>query len=66
MAHDRPGGTAADDARTDRPAAHDPAVAPPPEPTSARRERLDDRTTTSPVREEHARAADADEEARRR
>ena len=74
MAHDRPGGTAADDARTDRPAAHDPAVAPPPEPTSARRERLDDRTTTSPVRgharaadaDEHARAADADEEARRR
>jgi hypothetical protein len=80
MAHDRPGGTAADDARTDRPAAHDPAVAPPPEPTSARRERLDDRTTTAPVREEHARAADeharaadeharaadADEEARRR
>ena len=76
MAHDRPGGTAADDARTDRPVAHDPAMAPPPEPTGARR--LDDRATTSPVRDEHALAADeharaadeharaADEEARRR
>ena len=54
------------------------AVAPPPEPTSARRERLDDRTGTSPLRDEHARAADeharaadeharaADDEARRR
>jgi hypothetical protein len=50
----------------------------PPEPASVRRERLDDRTGTTPVREEHARAADeharaadeharaADEEARRR
>jgi hypothetical protein len=50
----------------------------PPEPTSVRRERLDDRTGTTPVREEHARPADeharaadehartADEEARRR
>jgi TolA-binding protein len=78
MARDRTGATAIDDARTDRPAAHDPAVAPRPEPTSVRRERLDDRTTTSPVRDEHARAADeqaraadeharaADEEARRR
>lgn len=77
-AHDRTGATAIDDARTDRPVAHDPAMAPPPEPTSARRERLDDRTATSPVRDEHARAADehakaadeharaADEEARRR
>jgi hypothetical protein len=36
----------------------------PPEPTSVRRERLDDRTGTVPVREEHARAAE--EEARRR
>ena len=77
-AHDRTGATAIDDARTDRPLAHDPAMAPPPEPSSARRERLDDRTATSPVRDEHARAADeharaadeharaADEEARRR
>ena len=51
----------------------------PPEPISARRERLDDRTDTSPADDEHARAADeharaadeharaaADEEARRR
>jgi hypothetical protein len=50
----------------------------PPEPTSVRRERLDDRTGTTPVRDEHALAADeharaadeharaADEEARRR
>jgi hypothetical protein len=41
------------------------------EPTSVRRERLDDRTGTAPVRDEHAQAADeharaADEEARRR
>jgi F0F1-type ATP synthase membrane subunit b/b' len=69
MAHDRPGGTAVDDARTDRPVANDPAMAPPPEPTSARRERLDDRATTSPVPDEHALAADeharaADEHAR--
>ena len=54
------------------------ATAIPPEPASVRRERLDDRTGTTPVREEHARAADehalaadeharaADEEARRR
>jgi type II secretory pathway pseudopilin PulG len=77
-AHDRTGATAIDDARTDQPAGHDPAMAGPPEPTSARREHLDDRTQTSPVRDEHARAADehaqaadeharaADEEARRR
>ena len=78
-AHDRTGATAVDDqARANRPPVHDPAVAPPPEPTSARRERLDDRTDTSPLRDEHARAADeharaadeharaADEEARRR
>jgi TolA-binding protein len=51
----------------------------PPEPTSVRRERLDDRTGISPAHDEHARAADeharaaeeharaaADEEARRR
>ena len=51
----------------------------PPEPISARRDRLDDRTDTSPADDEHARAADeharaadeharaaADEEARRR
>jgi chromosome segregation ATPase len=77
-AHDRTGATAIDDARTNQPVAHDPAMAPPPEPTSARRERLDDRTQTSPARDEHARAADeharaadeharaADEEAHRR
>ena len=64
VALDRTGATATDDARTDRPAAHDPAMARPPEPSSARRERLDDRTQVSPVRDEHARAAD--EEARRR
>jgi len=59
-------------ALNDRPAAG------PPEPTSVRRERLDDRTDVSPTRDEHARAADeharaadeharaADEDARRR
>ena len=57
-AHDRTGATAVDDpAVTDRSQADDPAVAAPPEPTSARRERLDDRTET-PVRDEHARAAE--------
>jgi hypothetical protein len=58
---------------------HDRAEATvPPEPASVRRERLDDRTGTTPVREEHAHAADeharaadeharaAEEEARRR
>lgn len=64
-AHDRTGATAIDDqARANRSPVHDPAVAPPPEPASARRERLDDRTDTSPLRDEHARAAD--EETRRR
>jgi hypothetical protein len=58
-AQDRTGATALDDpARTDHPRAADPAVAPPPEPVSAYRERLDDRTGTSPVREEHAQAAE--------
>ena len=57
-AHEHTGATAVDDpAQTDRPQAADPAVAAPPEPTSARRERLDDRTET-PVRDEHARAAE--------
>jgi len=57
-AHEHTGATAVDDpAQTDRPQAADPAVAAPPEPTSARRERLDDRTGT-PVRDEHARAAE--------
>jgi cell division protein FtsB len=57
-AHDRTSTTAVDDpAQTDRSQAADPAVAAPPEPTSARRERLDDRTGT-PVRDEHARAAE--------
>jgi hypothetical protein len=79
VAHDRTGATAVDDqARTGDPRVDDPAVAAPPEPTSSRRERLDDRTATSPVRDEHAQAADeharaadeharaADEETRRR
>ena len=59
-AHDRTGATAVDDhPQADRPQAAEPAVVPPPEPISARRERLDDRTETSPpVRDEHARAAD--------
>jgi TolA-binding protein len=59
-AHDRTGATAVDDhPQADRPQAAEPAVVPPPEPISARRERLDDRTETNPpVREEHARAAD--------
>ncbi len=57
-AHDRTSTTAVDDpAQTDRSQAADPAVALPPEPTSARRERLDDRTET-PVRDEDARAAE--------
>jgi TolA-binding protein len=74
VAHDRTGATAVDD----QPRVDDPAVATSPEPTSARRERLDDHTATSPVRDEHAQAADeharaadeharaADDEARRR
>jgi hypothetical protein len=45
-------------------AADSRATASPPQPTSASRERLDDRTAAAPVRDEHARAAD--EEARRR
>jgi hypothetical protein len=68
-----PGGTPEDRAREAAPAASMP-----PEPTSVRRERMDDRTELSPARDEHARAADeharaaeeharaADEEARRR
>ena len=67
------GATAVDD----RDLAEGRGTAPPPEPTSVRRERLDDRTGASAVRDEHARAADehaqaadeharaADEEARR-
>jgi hypothetical protein len=78
MTRDRSGARAIDDTRGGPPAAHDPAVAPPPEPAGARRERLDDRTQASPVRDEHAHAADeharaadeharaAEEEARRR
>ena len=73
VAHDRTGATAVDD----QPRVDDPAATAP-EPTSARRERLDDQTATSPVRDEHAQAADeharaadeharaADDEARRR
>jgi TolA-binding protein len=67
----------ADSVRSDAAAQPEPAA--PPEPTSVRRERLDDRTGISPADDEHARAADeharaaeehaqaaADEEARRR
>ena len=67
LAHDPTGATAVDErARSDSHATT------PPEPTSVRRERLDDRTGISPAHDEHARAADeharaaADEEARRR
>jgi hypothetical protein len=42
---------------------NDRASTPPPQPTSVRRERLDDRTEVSPAQREHARAAD--EQARR-
>ena len=78
-AHDRTGATAVDDPQADQPRTADPAVTPPPEPTSVSRERLDDRTGANPpVRDEHARAADehaqaaeehaqaADDQARRR
>jgi len=73
-AGERTGATALDD----RALAEGRGTAPPPEPTSVRRERLDDRTGASAVRDEHARAAEehaeaadeharaADEEARRR
>jgi uncharacterized integral membrane protein len=62
----------------DRALAEGRGTVPPPEPTSVRRERLDDRTGASEVRDEHAAAAEehaeaadeharaADEEARRR
>jgi cell division protein ZapA (FtsZ GTPase activity inhibitor) len=72
-ATERAGATAVDRAMPE-----DRGTAPPPEPTSVRRERLDDRTGAPPAREhaqaadEHARAADEharaaeDEEARRR
>ena len=69
----------ADRVRADAVATHDRGdTTAPPVPTSVRRERLDDRTGTAPVRDEHARAAEeharsadehvraADEEARRR
>jgi TolA-binding protein len=61
----------------DRTPAEGRGTVPPPEPTSVRRERLDDRTGASALRDEHARAAEehaqaadeharaADEEARR-
>ena len=57
---ERTGATTVDD----RAQAEDRGTAPPPEPTSVRRERLDDRTGAPAARDEHARAAD--EEARRR
>jgi hypothetical protein len=62
----------------DRPRPEGRGTAPPPEPASVSRERLDDRTGAPPAHDEHARAADeharaadeharaADEEARRR
>jgi membrane protein implicated in regulation of membrane protease activity len=57
-AHDHTSTTVVDDpSQTDPSRAADPAVAPPPEPASVRRERLDDRTGTA-VGEEHARAAE--------
>ena len=71
---ERTGATALDD----RALAEGRGTAPPPEPTSVRRERLDDRTGASEVRDEHAAAAEehaaaadeharaADEEVRRR
>jgi chromosome segregation ATPase len=74
-ATDHAGATAIDD----RAMPEDRGTAAPPEPTSVRRERLDDRTGAPPARDEHARAADEhaqaaeeharaaeDEEARRR
>ena len=57
---ERTGATAVDD----RAQAEDRGTAPPPEPTSVRRERLDDRTGALAARDEHARADD--EEVRRR
>jgi hypothetical protein len=60
VGRERTGATAVDE----RPPAEGRGTAPPPEPTSVRRERLDDRTGASALRDEHARAAD--EEARRR
>jgi type II secretory pathway pseudopilin PulG len=73
-AAERTGATAIDG----RPLPEGRGTAPPPEPASVRRERLDDRTGAPPAQDEHARAADeharaadeharaADEEARRR
>jgi F0F1-type ATP synthase membrane subunit b/b' len=53
-AHDRTSTTVVDDVpEADRSRTDDPAVAPPPEPTSVRRERLDDRTGT-PVSDDQA------------
>lgn len=53
-AHDRTSTTVVDDPSVpDRSRTADPAVAPPPEPTSVRRERLDDRTGT-PVHDDQA------------
>ena len=60
VGRERTGATAVDE----RPPAEGRGTAPPPEPTSVRRERLDDRTGASALRDEHARAAD--EEGRRR
>jgi type II secretory pathway pseudopilin PulG len=73
-APERTGATSIDE----RPPPEGRGTAPPPEPASVRRERLDDRTGAPPAHEQHARAADeharaadeharaADEEARRR
>jgi TolA-binding protein len=60
LGRERTGATAVDEGAR----AEDRGTAPPPEPTSVRRERLDDRSGASAVRDEHARADD--EEARRR
>jgi TolA-binding protein len=58
--HERAGATAAEE----RSLAGDRGAAPPPQPASVRRERLDDRTSAPAAPDEHVRAA-ADEEARR-
>jgi TolA-binding protein len=58
--HERAGATAAEE----RSLAGDRGAAPPPQPASVRRERLDDRASAPAAPDEHVRAA-ADEEARR-
>jgi hypothetical protein len=60
-AYEGTGATAVDDLRTSP--VTDAAATTPPEPTSSRRERLDDRTDSTAVRDEHARAAEEHAEA---